>query len=265
MRSRRGLILVGLTVSSSVGLATRFKIDGDRDEAMRRQLGLTEDDEDTNSVSIEAEDRKDIIYVHRDVENSERFGPRINEILRSERDVWDAILFLPSPTQRLRRILQKEKDLTHVHLDTRDDHTDDIIHVARKICRRHIHESRVDACRRAADTQNSKKTNPHQHKSSSLSNLKDRNDNSTELTQIRCVLRISSISQEFSYVWISFSDKIFLRDLQVSYPDKQVSESLNNIALELLRHNLVRLSPKPQSHWDDNDEQKPTSPSNRQI
>ena len=125
--------MVGLTVSSSVAAATRFKIDGDKDEAMRRQLGLTDADEDsTNSVSIEAEDRKDIIYVHRDVENSERFGPRINEILRSERDVWDAVLFLPSPTQRLRRILQKEQDLTHVHLDTRDDHTDDIIHVARK-------------------------------------------------------------------------------------------------------------------------------------
>ena len=250
--------MVGLTVSSSVGLATRFKIDGDRDEAMRHQLGLTEEDEDTKSVSIDAEDRKDIIYVHRDVENSERFGPRINEILRSERDVWDAILFLPSPTQRLRRILQKENDLTHVHLDTRDDHTDNIINVARKA----VTDTSTSLVLTHVDVPQILKLEEESSTPAAQIIFPLKPSAQTEMTTVP-----NSLEYGASYAFLrflksartvdfTFSDKIFLRDLQVSYPDKQVSESLNNIALELLRHNLVRLLPKPQSHWDDNVEQK---------
>ena len=247
--------MVGLTLSSSFG-AARLKVDGDRDEVMRLQLGL---EDENNTESVEGDNiRKDIIYVHRDVENVDWFGPRINEILKSERDICDVILFLPSNTQRLRRILQKEKKLTHVNLDTRDDHMDDIIHVARKA----VSDTSTTLVLTHVDVPQILKLEEESSTPAAQIIFPLKPSTQTEMTTVP-----NSLEYGASYAFLrflksartvdfTFSDKIFLRDLQVSYPDKQALESLNNIALELLRHNLVRLSPKPQSHWDDdNDEQ----------
>lgn len=266
MRSKAGWTLVG-TLSLSI-VAARLKINDDRDEILRRKLiGNKENTiQGSNEVPVETHatrnTTRELTFVHRDVD--ERFGPCLNEILKMKRDFWDLALFLPSTARRLRNMLLREaEDVAQVCIDTEDDNINELIHVAREAVRdtsTRLVLTRVDIPKilefeseiESSSAQIIFPLSPSHtyHEETTLPHL--------EYGASYAFLRFLK-TQKTRTVDLNFTDAIVLRDLQVSYPDRKASESLNSIALELLRHNLVRLSPKPQSHWDDIDDDKSES------
>jgi hypothetical protein len=246
-------VLGGLSGGVTLGVMIRYKVDSDRDQRLLRHFTST-----TETV-VDTGDAFNVTYVHKDLRHL-HFGPCLDEMLRDEMRYRyvDTVLFLPSFTKRLSRLLSRsncEISTKQICVNTTSSDENTI-----KIARELVHNNTIRVVFTHVDIP---QILEHTEENAQILFPVIETTKHVKLKSIPelqhgggsfAFLRFLSLQNE-QIVSLHFSDEIILRDFKVMYPDQsEPLEVLNMIVAELLRYDLVRLVMKPKTYWDDDED-----------